>query len=358
MQLELTYEQLTKQINSEKKIFVVSGKSFEFSGIAQKLKIEKCKIVRFSEFTENPKLDEVVLGVAQFKKSGAKHILAVGGGTAIDIAKLIKHYSQTLIDSSALVPPEAAFLEEVNGILLSVIPTTFGSGSEATHFAVMYIKGTKFSISGTSLYPNQYLLDCNLASTLPCKVKASTSLDALCQAIESYWSKGASIQSRELSAKAIPMIVRNYFEYVSQSGSTSYEIALASHFAGKAINLTKTTAPHALSYFLTKNYGLAHGHAVALIMIKFFKFHSRLKSNENLANDMNSLYKLMSCSNCPEAEELLVNMLRAGGLETSLEDLGIKSISSIEKIIKSVNVERLNNHPFEVDDRILGEVLK
>lgn len=358
MQIELSYKELAKSIShTGEKIFVVSGKSFEYTGVSEKLLLSSDNFVRFSDFTENPKLGDVKKGVVAFKASGAKKILAVGGGTAIDIAKLIKHYSYTDLQSSIEGVPEAASLEQAAGVDLTVIPTTFGTGSESTHFAVMYVQGVKYSVAGPTLLPNGYILDSRLSKTLPKKVKAATCLDALCQAIESYWSKGATEESRAYASKAIRLIVENYNNFVSIEGAVSNEIAQAANYAGKAINITKTTAPHALSYILTSKYGVSHGHAVALFLRNMIEYHANFTTDVELSKTMVSIYHLMGLSTWMEAKELLNNMMSLGTLNTSLYDLGVISETDVDVIVSGVNVERLSNHPVSLDKVDLAKVL-
>lgn len=358
MQLELNYLELTQALNDmTNKLFVVSGKSFEYTGMSEKLSLSSENYYRFSDFTENPKIEDVKKGIYEFKKTGANKILAVGGGTAIDVAKLIKHFAYTDIEESITALPIARDLDKVRSIDLSVIPTTFGTGSESTHFAVMYIQGVKYSIAGDTLLPNAYVLDADLAKTLPKPIKAATSLDAFCQAIESYWSKGSTEESREYASKAIRLIVENYNNFVSTNGAVSNKIAQASNYAGKAINITKTTAPHALSYILTSKYGVPHGHAVALFLRNMIEYHANFITDAELSKNMASIYRLMGLSNWIEAKELLNNMMSLGTLNTCLNDLGVISEVDVEVIVSGVNVERLSNHPVSLDKVDLAKVL-
>ena len=141
------------------------------------------RIVRFSDFRPNPSYGSVVRGVEAFRASGADAIVAVGGGSAMDVAKCIKLYSN--------MPPGSDYLRQTvvpNGIPFLAMPTTAGTGSEATRFAVVYRDGAKQSIADDSCIPSAVLLDPSCLETLPPYQKKSTMMDALCHAVESFWS--------------------------------------------------------------------------------------------------------------------------------------------------------------------------
>ena len=126
-----------------KNAFLVCDDAFDIFGI--KL---PCRFVRFSSFTPNPRYEDVKSGVDIFKKNNCNFIVAIGGGTSIDVAKCIKYHS--LID-----------------IPIIAIPTTSGTGSEATHFAVIYINGEKQSIADDKLLPEYVVLQPYMLRTLP-----------------------------------------------------------------------------------------------------------------------------------------------------------------------------------------------
>ena len=107
--------------------------------------------------------------------------------------------------------------------------------------AVMYYNGEKISIEHGSIFPNMAILDYNLLKTLPSYQKKSTLLDSLCQAIESYWSIGATNDSKKYSKQCISLILKNYKDYIENKYGSYKEIIEASNYSGKAINISKTT---------------------------------------------------------------------------------------------------------------------
>lgn len=347
MALEYSYQDLRKKLASvDRNILLVSGKSLEKTGILDKVpELALSNVVRFSDFTENPELKEVIDGLELFNSSNVGLIIAVGGGSAIDIAKLIKYYSKTDIFEGIEEPP----VVNLAGVCEFIaIPTTFGTGSEATHFSVLYVNGVKYSVADKSILPDGFLLDYELANSLPKRVKASAALDALCQSIESYWSNGSTIESRSFASRAIETLVPNFEDYISGNRNAAQSISIAAHLAGKAINISKTTAPHALSYTLTSKFGVSHGHAVALCIRKIFKLHESKDLSLGIHSKQMELYGLMGVDSAQQAEELLNGFMQLADLEIDLACLGLYTDEDIQMVVSSVNAERLANHPVDL----------
>lgn len=241
-----------------KMVLLVCGNSFDRLDIAPQ--IGALNPVRFRDFSPNPVYEDVCKGVELFRRENCDAILAVGGGSAMDVAKCIKLFSG--MDSSV------NYLQQAytdTGVLLAAIPTTAGTGSESTRHAVIYYRGEKQSISHASLVPDFACLIPSVLTELPLYQKKCTMLDALCQAIESWWSVNATVESVGCSRLAIEAIRDNWKPYI-ETGETADKILLAANLAGRAINITATTAAHAMSYKLTSLYGIPHGHAVAICL--------------------------------------------------------------------------------------------
>lgn len=349
MQVELSYSELAQRIRESRNgVFFVSGKTFERANLSGKLGLDDgaINLGRFSNFSENPYYEEVVEGVDLYKKSNAEIIVAVGGGTAIDLAKLIKYYAEfDFSDPTEELPT----VDSVNrDIQIVAVPTTFGTGSESTHFAVMYYQGKKYSVASDDLLPDMILIDESFSATLPKKVKASSCLDALCQAIESLWSKNCTEESAGYAIQAIESIVR-YFEGYVTSDFGAAHVARAANLAGKAINITKTTAPHALSYTLTSDYSIPHGHAVALCIRNVFEINLSKISDLQCAADlaMKRVFQAMGVDSSAEAKALVEKFMKLSSLEVNFKSLGVPA-NDLDRIVNHVNLERLSNHPVDL----------
>ena len=169
--------------------------------------------------------------------------IAVGGGTVIDTTKLLRGLDGEL-------PPFLA------------VPTTAGTGAETTRFAVYYDHGRKMSADDVRYLPTDQLLIPEFMLTQTPYQRASTEFDAYAQAVESLWAVGATDESRSYARKALDLMTRS-------------EQMLGSYWAGRAIDISRTTAAHALSYYMTANYGIPHGHAVYMMFPYVCKANGR-----------------------------------------------------------------------------------
>ena len=246
-----------------KKVLLVCGRSFDGLGLSLPF-----DVIRFSGFSPNPRYEDICRGVELCRKENCGAILAVGGGSAMDTAKCIKLFS-------TMDPAENYLRQEFrdNEVLLAAIPTTAGTGSESTRHAVIYYKAEKQSVSHPSLIPQAACLIPAVLEKLPLYQKKCTLLDALGQAIESWWSVSSTEESVRWSRMAIELIRDNWRPYLLEGDAAAAEkILLAANYAGRAINITATTAAHAMSYKLTSLYGIPHGHAVALCLAQVWEY--------------------------------------------------------------------------------------
>ena len=355
------------QEHSFRRIFLVAGSSFPKLPIGEELQELFSELgisfYHFSDFRPNPRLEEVEEGIKAFSAFHGDSILAVGGGSALDTAKCIKLFTGLSKEKSYL---KQKFRE--NDIPLVVHPTTAGTGSESTPFAVIYQDGEKCSVEHESIYPRYRIEDARSLRSLPMYQKKVTLLDALSHAMEAIWSKYSNEDSRAYGQKAISLILTNYKAYLSlendgeaQGKVISVEgpsqpvletIAEAANLAGKAIAVTKTTAGHALSYKLGSLYQLPHGLATAMVKRALYPFMCREKSR--MIHPENLLF-LAKCFLAETEEEGAKRYRRI------LEDLEILPTPSVkegdlENLVAAVNPERLSNHPIalrEEDIRLL-----
>ena len=250
-----------------KQIFIVRDRAFDQFSIASEISALPFPHVVFDNFTPNPVYEDVVSGVRLFNNSGCDCILAIGGGSTIDMAKCIKLYCRMDHDRSYL---SQEYVE--NNFPILAIPTTAGTGSESTRIAVIYSQGEKQSISHDAILPAHVVFDPSVLNTLPLYQRKCTMLDALCQAIESWWSIASTEESKALSKLAIEIIIRNMRGYLSHDPHGNCQMMRAANLSGRAIDIAHTTAAHAMSYKLTTLYGIAHGHAVALCLPAIWRY--------------------------------------------------------------------------------------
>ncbi len=315
-------------------------------------------VVTFNEFTPNPKYEEIVKGVEMFRENRCDAILAVGGGSAIDVAKCIKLYSKMEGDGIYLKQPYTD-----SGVPLIAMPTTAGTGSESTPFSVIYYKGEKQSVHHGSILPDVAVLDPDVLEGLPVYQKKCTVLDALCQAIESYWSVRSTEESKAYAKEAIEKIRDSIFEYVYENTEGSRaEIMSASNLAGRAICITSTTAPHAMSYKLTTTYGFPHGHSVAIGLPRVWKY--MLSHPEKCSDARGVEYLLETFQEIAGFLGYETAQAAAEGFEQMLYKLEIEypkekdTENKARYFADSVNVERLGNNPVALDNEALFNLYK
>ena len=352
-------------------IFLVHGKSSYVScGAAAVIDplIQKYQVTRFSDFDVNPKIEDVRKGIALFKKSGCDFVIAVGGGTGMDIAKSVS------VLASHHDAPEIylAGKNEIThrGVTLVAIPTTSGSGSEATPFAVIYMNKLKYSLSHPCVLPDYAIVDAQLTMSLSPHQTACTGMDALCQAIEAYWSVNSTDDSKAFSREAIPLALAHLSDAVNKPVNTQLlagreAMARASHLAGKAIAITKTTAPHAISYFFTSYFNVPHGHAVALTLPSLLVFNSGVtdadvtdeRGSAQVKKAMRELAAIMGASSAEAASGKITALMKDIGLAVRLRDLGVTE-KDHARIAASVDPGRVKNNPRMLTEKALKQILE
>ncbi len=347
---ENDYKELDDWLKDKKTIFLVCGNSIDkLKGISSKLKQISLPIVRFSEFNPNPLYDSVVKGVKLFREEKCDCIIAVGGGSAIDVAKCIKLYSNQSSSgekgewlSDKTNPVEVPFL---------VVPTTAGTGSEVTRFAVIYYEGKKQSVTDESIIPNVVLLDPKTLQSLPLYQKKVTMCDAFCHAIESYWSINSTEESKEYSSIAIKAILENVDGYLSNNDKCNKEMMYASLMAGRAINISQTTAGHAMCYKITSLFGVAHGHAAILcdrVLFSWMVENSDKcvdpRGKDYFKKTLNDLGKQMGLGDAQEGADFIQSFFENIELDIPKADS-----KQFEELKQSVDPIRLKNHPVKMD---------
>lgn len=345
------YEELDRYFaeNAIQNLFLVCDNSLPFLRIGEYFSSlpEKSgvRVVRFSDFHPNPDYASVLEGVKLFRDAGCEAIVAVGGGSAIDVAKCVKYYAESELSEAPAqdIPP--------NAIPLLAVPTTAGTGSEATRFAVVYYNGEKQSIADESLIPSAVLFDPDALKSLPAYQRKATMLDAFCHAVESYWSLNSTEESRCFSDRALRSILSAKDAYLANEEAGNAAMLEAANLAGKAINLTETTAGHAMCYKLTSFYHIAHGHAAALCLSKLWPYmlgHPERCIDPRGEDYLDGVYsKIATAMGCASAKEAVrffqvwLDSLALPAPKASPEDL--------PALASSVNPVRLRNHPVALD---------
>lgn len=343
------------RVHSPSRIFLVrGGDSYDTSGARGLLEplLGRIEHTAFSDFSTNPEIGDIERGVVRLMDSGCDLVLAVGGGSVIDMAKSVNVLAAQQGEPRSYVLKREEMRKAGNPLI--AIPTTAGSGSEATCFAVVYMEKTKYSLEHESMLPASAIVDPVLTMSLPPAVTSVTGMDALCQAIESYWSVNSTEESTYYAAEGIRLAMDNLEEAVNAPSERAREaMARAAHLAGKAINISKTSASHAVSYPITSYFGVAHGHAVGLTLPSMLVYNSRATEDDVLdkrglayvKKTLDKLVSLIGVSDPGEAAETLTGLMGRIHLETRLRDLGINKEDISVIVENGFNPDRVKNNP-------------
>ena len=301
----------------------------------------------FSGYHANPDLADSETGAELFLRNGCDGLISIGGGSCMDTAKAVKARLNTGSEEAL----KSSRLESRTACPHIAIPGTAGTGSEATQFAVVYVNGKKVSLDHANLRPDGVILDAALLDSLPAYHKKSCALDALAQGIESYWSRRANDDSKVHAFLAIIGVLDNLKAYLEGDPHTASEMMDASFQSGKAIQITRTTAAHAMSYRLTKTMGIAHGHACMLTLPILWEM---MLDREEMKETLQDLTSKMRLGDPQVVPKLLKGIL----YDLEMEIPPMPDDQTLDELTDSVNVERLNNHPVAMNREEIREAYR
>ncbi len=312
--------------------FIISGPHLNKMGI-----VKSCADALFNvgittdAFTEtegNPSVETVDKATKAYKESGADFIIALGGGSPMDVAKavgVVAKYggSITEYEGGGKVPGDI--------VPLIAIPTTAGTGSEVTSFSVItdHSRNYKLTVVSYKLLPSYAILDADLITTAPASVAAACGIDALVHALEAYISKAASPFSDAMAEKALEMLGKNIRAYVADR--TNVEAAegmlIGSLFAGIAFSWARLGDVHAMSHPVSAFFDVPHGVANAILLPTIVEYNALADQGKYL-----KIYNYTSKTPVYEDEfepfmlvELLRKLNAELGIPASLSEVGVTS---------------------------------
>lgn len=328
--------------------FIISGPHLNKMGIvascSESLENAGIKVDAYTETEGNPSVETVEKAAAAFCKSGADFIIALGGGSPMDVAKavgVVARYggSITEYEGGGRVPGDI--------IPLIAIPTTAGTGSEVTAFSVItdHSRNYKLTVFSYKLIPAYAILDPELLTTAPVSVAAACGIDAMVHALEAYISKDASPFSDAMAEKSLELIGKNIRRYVADR--TDIEAAEAmitgSLFAGIAFSWARLGDVHAMSHPVSAYFDVPHGVANAILLPTIVEYNALADRGKYL-----KLFNYISLTPASEAEfepfmlvDLLTKLNEQLGIPGSLGEVGVtadKFDAMADDAMKSGNI--------------------
>lgn len=271
-------ENLKTIVKDAKKVAIFTDRGILSTGLVDlplaKLQEAGKETIVISDLPPEPTYMQVQKLVDEFKASGADFIVAVGGGSAMDTAKLAsllateRYTVKDLLDDPTLA---------VKTVKICLIPTTAGTGSEATPNVIVAVpeQELKIGIVNSSMVPDYVVLDAEMIRKLPRKIAAATGIDAMAHAIECFTSNKANPFSDIFALEAFDLIMNNIETACDDPDAMEAKnrMQIAAFYAGVAITCSGTTAVHALSYPLGGKYHIAHGVSNAILLVPVMKFN-------------------------------------------------------------------------------------
>lgn len=329
----------------------------EIPEIAEFVTKEKYHLVVQSFTASNPELTQLYEMYCQTKMLNVGLIIAIGGGSVLDVGKSL----------CCLYGKDIASEEDLRKMIRNKtygspacpwigVPTTAGTGSEVTCWATIWDSpnNAKYSVDTPENYAYAAVVDPTLAVSMPLKLAVSSALDAVAHATESYWAKASNTVSKALALSAIRTIMGSIDTLLEDSGNKDAHNAMAkgSMLAGLAFSNTRTTACHSISYPLTMQCHIPHGVAVSLLMGPV------LDLNLPAIDDVDALLDAFGVKEPYQAGERITAILEAAGHPVHLSQWGASEEMLPELVAHSITKGRADNNPVELTETVVYNILK
>ena len=314
-------------------------------------------VCRINQTYENPTIYDIVQVLSSIGNFGEiDTIIAIGGGSTIDMAKAVRSFYRfpiSLTEKELRNQLQNKQIEVYNGnVDLIAIPTTAGTGSELTSWATIwdFKTLTKYSLDSEKLKPTEAWIVSELTYSLSATLQLSTGLDALCHAVEAFWSVHTSPVVQEISYRAIDLILNNLHDATNKGDILLKErMCQASVLSALAFSQTRTTACHSISYPLTMLHHIPHGYAVAITLPDVLELNKGSYKNSEL---LMQLFKQQGGVH---------DWLRAvceDTIELSLRTWGVKEKDIKNIAEKSFTLGRVDNNPVSLTQCDVEKILQ
>ena len=345
------------------KVFILSGKKSYINSGAKRIlsRYLRNKITKYYyKCSPYPEISELKRIIVCLRKFSPDLMIAVGGGSVLDYAKMANVIEITENLDKQIINYSYPIKKKLTELV--AIPTTAGSGAEVTSNAVIYIDKKKYSLENHAIKPDYFFLIPGLVINASKKIKSSAGFDAIAQATESLISKKSNSESVKFAKKSLDISLKYYLNYLQRPNfENTSAMCMAANLSGKAISISKTTAPHAVSYPFTSLYNLSHGHAVSLTLEKFLKFnfinHKKAKCDFDINKRYKTIFKIFNVQNILELENVIIEIKKKAKLESNFVKLKINLKNNIDKLLNGINLQRLKNNPVDLNNKDVKTIL-
>jgi alcohol dehydrogenase class IV len=358
-------EQLLVSFRLSNIVLVMSHSSalrWNFDNFNEKLKMN-CNELNGSftwikDVDANPTQKSIISSLQQIGNKKIDVIIAFGGGSAIDLAKGISAFYNSIRNNNYTVEEITVSIKNKSYvdrefIDIIAVPSTAGTGSELTQWATIWDanKSGKFSIDAPGLKPQKAIIVPELTLTAPKEITLATGLDAMCQATESYWSKHTNPIVQDVAYRAVELVIQNLRKSLDDPDDivSREKLCRASVLAGLAFSQTRTTACHSISYPLTMLYGIPHGLAVSLTLDAVSQIN-----RGNFPNDK----ELLSLFNEYGGIENWIDMVSDGIVDMKLSAFGITENDIPIIVDNAFTGGRMDNNPVDLSENDVRMILE
>lgn len=336
--------------NRVKTLAIFTDKGIESSGVLDFplsfVKQTGVETVVLDDLPPEPTYGQVQKVVDQFKASGADFIMAIGGGSVMDTAKLASVLATSQYGVCNLLDEPQLAQKFIKTLM---IPTTAGTGAEATPNAIVAVpeKELKVGIVNLNMIADYVILDPVMIKNLPRKIAASTGVDALCHAIECLTSKKANPFSDMFAMEALDLILNSIMPACdsAEEMNAKRNMQIASFYAGVAITASGTTAVHALSYPLGGKYHIPHGVSNAILLVPVMRFNEPVCREKFAAAYDRCVHDEKDCITVDKKSEFMITLfekiVKHLDIPTKLSTFGVPASDLDTLVDAGMQVTRL-----------------
>ena len=341
--------------DSAARVLVIATGSMGRLGVLDRVEdmLGRDRTVLYGHVSPSPTPEVVDEVTAVCRDEGCDAVVAIGGGSAIDVGKCVAILQANPGDTRDYLMRKVEI--ETPGVPFVAVPTTAGTGSEVTPWATVWDMEVrrKYSLEHRWMFPTASLVDPSLTSSLPPYQTATSGMDALTQAVEAYWSRNSQPVSDMYALAAVRKIFGSLEDACNAGGATARSaMAEGSLLSGLAFSNTKTTICHSLSYPMSAHFDVPHGQAVSITLAPMLEWNA-----EAISDRLQPLLEAMGATSVDEASSRIRSLMTGIGLATDLRSMGLDR-DDVELILEEgFYADRADHNPRQVTVEDAREIL-